>query len=286
MDAVVRHWLALLLLVAVAAVNTYFISSSSPKVYTSTVLLLPAPTPPALGQTGSVTNSGDQTRTIATEALQFTSRAVLARAGDIVSPRLSEGRVAAHVTTSTSDTSNSVTIAVTGSTAKAAADLANAVTSAYLDTRREQANKSVSAATKGLAVQRKLLEQQLRDLNARPSTDPTTRSVDEVQRTAILQQLQSLIAQQSNLAISDSLYSPLLQVSRSAGLASLPSSPVPKRDTLLAILIAGVAGTALAWGYDLHRARRRSLTPEARPSIGDRASRTDRTTMAPPSDQP
>ena len=218
-----RHWLLVACLTLLTALVAFLMSSGTNRNYEASASILVSPvsaTDPSFIGTGAVVDSGDPARTVQTAAALIDSPEVADAAASAMGPGWSGARVAASTSVSPRGQSNVLAVTAKGSSAGAAARLADTFARAAVETRARLVQRNI--ATRVSTVQRRIatLSRTL------PATSP---------------ELQALGTQLGELrAAQDTGGDPTLAISQSAQPGSATGA-----SRLLIVLIAALAGFAL-----------------------------------------
>jgi capsular exopolysaccharide synthesis family protein len=231
-----RKWTFLACVVAIP-VAVYLISSSAQKRYQSRVLLQiqAQAVDSSLFSGNAPTTSADQTLNATARLIATTG--VAAEAAKRLRPRpATPGALLGAISAKPDTDSGFITITATSPEPRRAADVANAFASAVVATRARKARSLIDAAIRQI-------ENNLNDLS--PSDD-----AGRLQLSQQLQRLRALRAAQGNNA----------QVVEPATPSSVPVSPHPARNTILAAILAVLLGAGLVLLLD--RLDRRIRRPD------------------------
>jgi capsular exopolysaccharide synthesis family protein len=205
--------LAALICVPLAA---FIVSSQKEKQYTATATLL---------FESSEEGGTEATREAATNEVLAGLPVIAVKTSEDLNEKVSAGEILASIEPGTaSEMANLTTISATTASPELSAEIANAYSSAYIDFRREAAQKGVGQAIT-------LVERRLEELSPAESAGTKGEQLRE--------RLDELELEQALRTGNTSLVQP-------AGIPGSPSSPKVKRDVLIGIVIGALLGLALA----------------------------------------
>ncbi|HEV7639656.1 MAG TPA: AAA family ATPase [Gaiellaceae bacterium] len=222
LDALRRSRSLLITLVVLMTAVALALSLVLPKKYSATATLVYNPTATALSSVGDSTS---QQRQLATISSLITTPRVLSAVAPKVGVR--ERDLERQVTASVDPSANLVRISATASTAQKAAQVANAVASAFLNQQRTQDLQQ-------LAVARAKILQQLSAVKGSGST---------VEQQALQSRL-------SDISVSEASAGQELQLAETARPPASPASPRPLRNAVLAFFAAIFIGVLVALARD------------------------------------
>jgi capsular exopolysaccharide synthesis family protein len=221
-----RRWWVIAICAAVATSIALALSLSQQKMYSSSASLLFRDS--RLDQTlfgSTYFNQEDPNREAATNAKLVSLAVVAQRTAKAIGGGVTPGQVSSEVTVASEGQSNVVSITATDASPKLAAQIPNEFAQQYISFRREADRAKVHDA-------QTLVQTQLDQLSPAQRKSSEGRSLQ--QRAEQLQILTSLQTGNAEL------------VSR-AEVPGGPSSPNPKRDAILGLLLGLVLGTGLAF---------------------------------------
>lgn len=199
----------------------------------------------------------DPARYVRNRAEFMTSTAVLDAASGDVDGRLSAEEIRSRVTVTPARELDLVTIDALDSTPMGAAELANAIVTAYEQVVTQESTASAAETTEQLAASRKNLQGQIDSLEksiADAAEDDTELIVGlNAQRTALATQVLSLDSQIDQITVDAALYGSGVQLFEQAEAPASPAQPRPFGAALVAAFLGLLAGLALAWWRTEHR---------------------------------
>jgi capsular polysaccharide biosynthesis protein len=203
-------------IVVVLTVAVALISFALAKTYKAESQIIVTPT-----DASSLVSSdaASEQRDLATLQTLITSPSVLTTAGKTVDRTRQD--LQGLVTSTLDPNANIITITATDGTAQGAADIANAVAKAFLDSRAATEKASLTRATAEL-------QRQINEIAA--SADANSASAQTQQR-ALRDRLAELAVQSTNAGTD-------LQLARAADPPAVADSPRPVRNTILALFVA------------------------------------------------
>lgn len=219
-----ERWLLILAAGVLAAGSAYVVTSSSTKEYqaSATLLFRSSQLGVAIGGTQVFSSSLDPNRDLATDLALVKSKAVATAVKESLKSRLSPQQLLDKISVTARNGADLGNVTATDTDPARAAVLANAFATAYVANRR-QADRDVVAQAEQLVRNR-----------LKTATSPDDRTA----LRAALTKLTALEAVQTGSA----------EVSNLASAPTTPSSPHPKRDALIALLLGLTAGFGLAYG--------------------------------------
>jgi Mrp family chromosome partitioning ATPase len=244
-----RHRIALVIVVAMAAIVGYLVSSMQrPTFEASTTLLFSDGTGSPVEETALP--GLDHDRYLATQTDRMTSLPVATAAAGILGDGTSADTVAASLTAVRGETSDTITITASASAPERAARLADAGAEGYLAVMAEQARKRAAAAAASLQRQNDSLQGQINRL----ATVPSSGNAAEV--TALQDRLKEVVGEQSRLRVAAQEYVVPIQIVSPAAAPTSPARPMPGRDAGLAAIIALMAVSTVSWAFDARSQKR------------------------------
>lgn len=199
----------------------------------------------------------DPARYVRNRAEFMTSTAVLDAASDDIDGRLSAEEIRARVTVTPARELDLVTIDALDPTPTGAAEVANAIVTAYEQVVTQESAASAAETTEQLTVSREGLQAQIDSLEesiADAGEDDTELLASlNAQRTALATQLLSLDSQIDQITVDATLYGSGVQLFEQAEPPVSPAQPRPLGAALVAAFVGFLAGMALAWWRTEHR---------------------------------
>ncbi len=259
-----RQWLVVVVCVVLVAGVAVGLSLRQDEEYRADaeMLVRQRSTESLVSDSAALRNPADFERQLNNEVRILESGAMQKAVRDTYAGPLDPGDVGASVK---SDTSDVVTVAVTASDPRAAADLVNHYVETYIQVRRQQRVDELLAAGSEIQTQIDSLTQQIDAVRASlADADPDQRPALEAgvagqiasfdnQRSFYSQQLDDL---QLTAGIAQSGGA---QVLTPAGVPTDPVSPKPLRDGAIALVLGGLLGVGLAFLRDSLDERIRSV---------------------------
>ena len=222
-----ERWLVIIAAGLIAAVSAYLAASTATKEYkaTATLLFRSSQLGVAIGGTQVFSSSLDPNRDLATDLALVKSKEVAQSVKKSLNSSLTVDDLLSSINVTAASGADIGNVTATSTDPKRAADIANAFASAYVVNRR-QADRDVVAQAEALVRQR-----------LRTSTTADDRQA----LRAALTKLTTLEAVQTGSA----------EVSNSAGIPTTPSSPHPKRDAFIALLLGLAGGFGLSYAISV-----------------------------------
>lgn len=228
-----QRWWIVLSAVLLCALAAAALSLSRPDRFTSSAKVLFGQSQLADQTLGIQRDSGQPERFAATQVLVATSPDVATRARRSLKSSMSVQQLIDRVSVETSENADVLTFEATSRRPREAAEIANAFAAGYIDFNRDSELGQLRAQIGALQPQ----------IEARAAGSPERQSLEER-----LAQLQTL------LASADGGY----QLIGRAEPSDERSSPQPRRDIVLGVLLGAVLGVALAFLLDILDRRVRS----------------------------
>ncbi|WP_298040047.1 hypothetical protein [uncultured Microbacterium sp.] len=201
----------------------------------------------------------------ATEAAIARSHVVAARASEQIDGRLSPAEIRAASTVVTSSGAAVVTVAFEGETAGSAITGADAVASAYLSFRSEQARERIAVMVSNLTDRIDALNETLASINQQlTSADQNSVAYAQAatQRQQILTELEGLLSERNGLQSVDTTGGTVLSAAENNELAYAPGRTRTMLTGLAGGLVAGIIA-AFAWNPLDRRLRNAGETARA-----------------------
>ncbi len=202
----------------------------------------------------------DPARYVRNRAAYMTSTSVLARASELLDGRLNVDQIRSRVTAEPAKELDLVTISALDPTSAGAADLANAVGTAYQLEAQEVSEAATAEATEELKNSRRglrrridVLDESLAEAAASNSDTSEFAAGLNVQRAAASTQLLSLSAQINQVSVDAALYGSGVQLFEKSEPPVSPAQPQPLGAALVAGFLGFLAAMALAWWRTEHR---------------------------------
>jgi capsular exopolysaccharide synthesis family protein len=196
----------------------------------------------------------DPARYVRNRAEFMTSTLVLSRAEELLDGRLGVADIRARTTVEPAKELDLVTIRALDPTPEGAAELANAVATAYGDVVESESRRSAEAVTAELAATRADLQARIDVLSRQlAGSDGADNAVLAAQRAAAATELFALDSRADQISTDAELYGSGVQLFEPAEPASSPAQPSP----LGAAAVAGFLGFLLALGLAWWRAEHR-----------------------------
>jgi len=222
-----ERWLVIIAAGLIAAVSAYLAASSATKEYkaTATLLFRSSQLGEAIGGTQVFSSSLDPNRDLATDLALVKSKQVAAAVKQSLHSSLTVDQLLNKIDVTAASGADIGNVTATSTDPKHAAEYANAFAAAYVVNRR-QADRDVVAQAEAL-------------VRARLRT--ATTDDDRQALRAALTKLTTLEAVQTGSA----------EVSNVAGVPTTPSSPHPKRDAFIALLLGLAGGFGLSYAISV-----------------------------------
>ena len=223
-----ERWWIILLATVIGLGAGIFYGTTTTKSYTATAKVLIQPTSPVSSAIlQAATSAEDPTRIAATDLLLLTSPAVADAARRALHTPMSTSDLLSHVTATEEPNSDLFDIAASDSDPRQAARIANAFARQFVAFRRQSSQQSALAAQS--------------DLQARLAALPPSDTADAAALRAAVQRVAELAA----VSTGDAL------VVGSASPPTSPSSPRPKLDAAVGLILGLALGLVLAFAVDL-----------------------------------
>ena len=222
-----ERWWIILLATVIGLVAGIFYGATATKSYTATAQVLIEPTSPVSSAIQASTSAEDPTRIAATDLLLLTSPAVADAARRSLGTQTSSSDLLSQVTATEEPNSDLFDIAVSDSDPEQAARIANAFATQFVAFRAQSSQQSALAAQS--------------DLQARIATLPPSDTAD----AAALRAAEQRVAELAAVSTGDAL------VVGNASPPSSPSSPKPKLDAAVGLILGLAFGLGLAFAVDL-----------------------------------
>lgn len=224
----------------------YVLSSTQAPVYSATAtVFLTDPSAADLFGNSRV----DPERHVQQEAGRMQARAVFVRASELLTDDVGPNGVAASVNVVSNIPVGLVSVNATAGSPQGAADIANAVVSAYEQISGEEGRDALNAASAVLNEQTRELQQQAERLQAELESDPDDAAAASTLE-AVQAQLTALRMRLSEVATEIAIYGAGVDSVEQAVPPLAPSGPKPVRDAMAAAML----GVALASAYAYWRA--------------------------------
>lgn len=246
-----RYRLVILTAVLVSGVLGYVLSSLQPASYEATsTMVLRDPSDSRLISDGAF--YGDPDRYVAQQADLVAARPVLRRVAERVPGQTVES-LEENVTVEPDVSSSQISVTAMARTGQAAADIANAVTQAYVDVSLEQRLEDVEAGNSVLQEQIAEMRATVQELNNRLRRNPDDAVAADRLRT-IETELLVIESRTSELAADAAVFGSGVRLREEAQVPESPASPQPLRDALLLMVLALAVSWAVAyWRAGSHR---------------------------------
>jgi hypothetical protein len=207
-------------------------------------------------------NAVDPSRNVRNQAQFMTSPAILEGAAKLSGNRVPVKELRARLTVDPEREADVITVRVLDETAKGAADLADAVITAYRRLADRQAQKAAAQKIQQLEGAQKELEADGTRLDAALQDNPGNPLL-KADRAAINKKLQELAAEKFSISAEASLAGSTQDFQEPAIIPEDPVQPQPVRATAAGALLGFVVGAALTW---LLAWRRLTAMADGRPS--------------------
>ena len=188
----------------------------------------------------------DPDRYVRNQAQYVASRSVAAETARLLPGDLDPRDVLERSGAEASPTLDLIEITAEGSTARDAAQLADAVAAAYRNVRREAAEVTAARATRELTGAIEDQRAQIRATERGLDADDGNAAL-EAQREAAVAQLLALEARREQIGVDAALYGSGVELVEQAELPEQPTSPRPVRNGALAGLLGGLLALLAAW---------------------------------------
>ena len=202
----------------------------------------------------------DPARYVRNRAEYMTSTAVLDRASQALDDRLSVEQIRSRVTVEPAKELDLVTINALDPSPTGAAELANAVGTAYRLEVKQASKDAAAEATEQLDESRQDLQRRIDALDESLTRAAETEGDNSeltaglnAQRAAASTQLLSLESQANQISVDAALYGSGVQLFEKAEPPDSPAQPRPLGAALVAAFIGFLAAMALAWWRTEHR---------------------------------
>lgn len=202
----------------------------------------------------------DPARYVRNRAEYMTSTEVLVRARQLLGQDVSVDQIRARVSAEPSKELDLVEIDALAPTPEGAADLANAVGTAYELETEEASRVAADEATSELKASQRSLQRQIDDLDERLADTAASKGDNQevtaslnAQRAAASLQLLSLQSQGDQIAVDATLNGSGVQLFERADAPQEPAQPRPLGAGLVAAFIGFLAAMGLAWWRTEHR---------------------------------
>jgi polysaccharide biosynthesis transport protein len=223
-----ERWWIILVATAIGLLVGIFYGATTTKTYTATAKVLIQPTSPVSSAILQATTSAeDPTRIAATDLLLLTSPAVADAARRSLGTSMSTSDLLSHVTATEEPNSDLFDVAASDGDPAQAARIANAFATQFVAFRRQSSQQSALAAQS--------------DLQARIAALPPTDTADAAALRGAVQRVAELAAVSTGDALVVGTASP----------PSSPSSPRPKLDAAVGLILGLAFGLILAFAVDL-----------------------------------
>ena len=224
-----ERWYVILICAAACTAGAIVLAATSPKEYTATATLLfrNSQIGNAIGGTQIFSPSLDPTRDLTTDLSLVTSTAVTQAVKASLHTKLTINDIQSEMSVSAANGADIGNVSATDRSPTTAATLANAFATQYV-IHQQQADRAVVAQAESL------IRQRLKSL-------PAANVADRTALNAALTKLIALEAVQTGNA----------QVGNLASVPPSPSSPHPKRDAVIGLLLGLLAGSGLAYVLNL-----------------------------------
>ena len=231
-----ERWKIIAITEVVCVVVIMAMSLSAQKKYEATAKLVIQP--PAVSNliNPNASNNTDPARDAATALLLIKSSAVAQRAAKAITPAEDPDDLLDQVDVTASPDANVVSVTASDPDPARAAQIADAFANGFVDFRVDQTKEALSEGQKHLQAQ----------LDGLPANSPAASALQ--QQITLLKELNAATTSTSADA----------QVFGTAGIPTAPSSPKPKRDFALAIIVGLVLGLAIVFLIDLFDRRIKS----------------------------
>lgn len=228
-----------------AALLGFGLSAIQPEIYkASAELLLTDPR-----NTGVFEDTGvsflDPSRYVRNQAELARSATVMNEVSTQIGGRLEAADIADLVDVRPSVDLDLLTITASDATGAGAAELANAVASAYQVIVQRQVQARTAAAVDELRAQRVQLEETIANAEAQIALGQVASGTSA--RDGALQQLVSINNRIDQIAVDASLFGAGVDLAESAPVPEFPASPQPRRNAAVALVLGVMASAGLAW---------------------------------------
>ena len=183
-----------------------------------------------------------QLRLLRSDDLRVAVEQQLAEAGDQIT----------SVSVSAAGTTDIIDVTVTSPDPEIAAAAANAYATIYVEQRQEQVRAGFTVRADELREQAAQLDAQIRDIDIQLTGEisDADRAVLEAQRASLVTQQGELRTRAIEFDVEAATRSGNVELAESASVPTSPSSPNPRRDAMLAAVLALLLGIGLAFLLD------------------------------------
>ncbi|HVV36717.1 MAG TPA: polysaccharide biosynthesis tyrosine autokinase [Acidimicrobiales bacterium] len=234
-----RHRWTIVIAVAATAAVALGLSLVQTKVYTAEARVVLQQDPADTVFNPNTGQRNDPERVVDTEIQIIESRPVQ----DMVEKKLGD---VPKVSASSVGQTDVISVQVTDKDPKRAADVANQYAQQYVTYKQQRAVNSLLEAAKEITSQIDQLQAQVNDLDSHIANTPSASDL-KAQRDSLIQQIGTFRQQLDEVQVQSRLKEGGAQVVTSAEPPTSPSSPRPKRNTLLGIFLGLMLGVALAF---------------------------------------
>jgi uncharacterized protein involved in exopolysaccharide biosynthesis len=270
-ESIWRYWWLVVIATLLGGLAGYLWSVQQAAVYEAgSYVVLSSRSPEVLGQ--QFQPAGDPDRYLRNQAQMVTSPAVLARAAAMTDLDLTARDLSTLIQVEPSEDADVIGISIQHHNPQTAADVANAVASAYQVEAVAQAQRTITRVIDQLEDDQKELRSSLRRFASRETsgTDP----VVVAEREATVQQLSALSTRVGDLKLARRLADGRVNFIEPADVPMEPVEPRPTRNAAVASLVAFLMASGLAWWLAGRRPAKTSQRKRAKISQRSQAGGT------------
>lgn len=256
-DVFWRHKALIAGLTLVGGLLGYLLASMQPTTYRSSArLLLKDPrSTSTLFEEARQPGIDNAARFARNRAQVLNSAAVRQRAAELLGGRFTPGQIAGKVTVEPAKEADLLTVSATDSTARGAADLANALGTAFREISLQENRAKADATAAEMSRLSAVLRERIRGLEGAVGSSRTGGADDgyNTQRTTAVTQLLNLEGRADAVLVDASLYGDGVSLLDRAQVPAAPAAPHPLGAATVGAFLAFLAAAALAWWLAEHR---------------------------------